>query len=59
MEKNQNIRKEGDLAIPQKYPILKGKITGIKKDLDDSPLYLLDNGGRYTESELEPCLEKA
>jgi len=59
MEENQIIRKEGQMAIPKNYPILKSEIVSVGKDMDGSPLYLLGNGGRYTEIELEPCSEKA
>jgi len=52
MKKNK-IRKEGEIAIPKDFPILKSKIVGIGKDLDGGPLYFLENGGRYTEVELQ------
>lgn len=47
-------RKIGDIVIPKDYPILKGTISGIERDLDGiTPLYILENGGRYTEKELQ------
>lgn len=52
MEKNK-IRKEGEIAIPKDFPILKSKIIGIGRDFDNEPLYFLENGGRYTELELQ------
>jgi hypothetical protein len=50
---NQIIREIGSMGIPKDFPMLKGKIIEIGKDFDGSPLYFLQTGGRYTESELQ------
>jgi hypothetical protein len=47
-------RKIGDIAIPKDFPILQSEIASIQIDLDrETPLYILKNGGRYTENELK------
>lgn len=48
-------RKIGDIAIPKDFPILQREIVRIETDLDrKTPLYILKNGGRYTDNELKP-----
>jgi len=47
------MKKIGDIVIPKKQPLLKGKVIKIGKSFDDKPLYILDNHCMYTEEELE------
>ena len=51
---NNKLRQEGEIAIPKEFPILKSKIVSIREDFAGATLYLLENGGRYTEQELQP-----
>jgi len=45
--------KIGDVGIPKDFEILSGVIIEIREDLTGEPLYILDNGCKYTDSELE------
>ena len=44
--------KEGDIVTPKLYPQLKSKVESIETFAGDT-VYVLENGTRYTEEELE------
>ena len=46
-------RKIGQMATPKDFPILQGKISEISTFMGEET-FVLESGGRYTESELEP-----
>ena len=52
--KTRNI---GDTVVPKRRPELKSEIIMISKDHALNTLYILANGGRYIEDELEPQAE--
>ena len=45
--------KKGDIVTPRDFPELKGTIIWIDRDYANQDLYVLDNGCRYTESEVD------
>ena len=46
------MKKMNELVTPKGTPELAGRITRVEQDYNGEPLYILDNGARYTEEEL-------
>ena len=47
------MKTKGELVTPKEHPELQSRVKEIKNNMDDEPLYLLENGTSYTENELE------
>ena len=47
------MRQIGEIATPKEAPQLASKIVKIGKDFSDQPLYILENGCRWIEDDLE------